>query len=143
MEAPGFSLLLDTHLLLWLAVDPGRLPESLREELADRGTPLLFSVASLWEVAIKTSLNRPDFRVDAQDLRQGLLREGFGEQPIEAAHCLAVQHLPWIHRDPFDRLLVAQARCEGLTLLSADRALAAYGPEVRWIGTPPATATSP
>jgi PIN domain nuclease of toxin-antitoxin system len=143
MEAPALPLLLDTHLLLWLAADPARLPEALREELADRRQPLLFSVASLWEVAIKTSLNRPGFRVDALDLRQGLLREGFGEQPIEAAHCLAVQHLAWIHRDPFDRLLVAQARCEGLTLLSADRALLAYGPEVRWIGAPPATADSP
>jgi PIN domain nuclease of toxin-antitoxin system len=143
METPALPLLMDTQLILWLAVDPGRLPESLREELTDRRTPLRFSVASLWEVAIKTSLNRPDFRVDALDLRQGLLREGFGEQPIEAAHCLAVQHLPWVHRDPFDRLLVAQARCEGFTLLSADHTLAAYGPEVRWIGAPPATADSP
>jgi PIN domain nuclease of toxin-antitoxin system len=140
MEAPASPLMLDTQLLLWLAVDPGRLPESLREELADRRTPLLFSVASLWEVANKTSLNRPDFRVDALNLRQGLLRDGFGEQPIEAAHCMAVQQLPWIHRDPFDRLLVAQARCQGFTLLSADRALLAYGPEVRWFGAPPPAA---
>jgi PIN domain nuclease of toxin-antitoxin system len=143
MEASALPLLLDTHLLLWLAVDPPRLPEALREELADRRQPLLFSVVSLWEVAIKTSLNRPGFQVDALDLRQGLLREGFVEQPIEAAHCVAVQHLPWIHRDPFDRLLVAQARCEGLILLSVDRVLQAYGPEVRWIGAPPSTAASP
>jgi PIN domain nuclease of toxin-antitoxin system len=143
MEVPALPLLLDTHLLLWLAADPARLPEALREELADRRIPLLFSLASLWEVAIKASLGRPDFRVDALDLRQGLLREGLLEQPIEAAHCLALQHLPWIHRDPFDRLLVAQARCEGLTLLSADRALAAYGPEVRWIGASPQAADRP
>jgi PIN domain nuclease of toxin-antitoxin system len=126
----GHPWLLDTQLLLWLAVDPDRLPPFLLAALTDRTRPLLFSVASLWEVAIKSSLNRPGFQVDAQDLRRGLLREGVAELPIEASHCLAVQHLPWIHRDPFDRLLVAQARCEGLILLSSDRTLLAYGPEV-------------
>ncbi|MCT0200612.1 type II toxin-antitoxin system VapC family toxin [Synechococcus sp. CS-1325] len=128
---PALPLLLDTHVLLWWAVEPQRLPEPLRQELSDRRRQLLFSVVSLWEVAIKTSLNRPGFQVDAQALRQGLLREGFSEQAITADHVLAVQHLPWVHRDPFDRLLVAQARCEGLTLLSADRTLLGYGPDVR------------
>ncbi len=128
---PAGPWLLDTHLLLWWAVEPQRLPDPLRQDLSDRRQPLLFSVASLWEVAIKTSLDRPGFQVDALALRQGLLREGISEQAITAAHVLAVQHLPWVHRDPFDRLLVAQARCEGITLLSADRTLLAYGPEVR------------
>ncbi len=73
---PSAPLLLDTHLLLWWAVEPERLLGPLRQELSDRRQPLLFSVASLWEVAIKASLDRPGFQVDAQALRQGLLREG-------------------------------------------------------------------
>jgi PIN domain nuclease of toxin-antitoxin system len=128
--------LLDTQLLLWLAATPQRLPETLHAALSDRRQPFWFSVASLWEVAIKTSLDKPGFRVDAERLRQGLLREGMQECAIAAEHCLAVQHLPWIHRDPFDRLLVAQAQCEGLTLLTCDRALTDYGPAVRWAGRP-------
>lgn len=127
--------LLDTQLLLWLAIDPERLPTNLRKALADRRQLFVFSVVSLWEVAIKTSLGKAGFQVDASQLRAGLLREGLQEIPIAAEHCLAVQHLPWIHRDPFDRLLVAQAHQSGLILLSADRTLEGYGSEVRWIGS--------
>jgi PIN domain nuclease of toxin-antitoxin system len=83
-------------------------------------------------VAINTALNKPGFRVDAA----GLLREGFLQCAIEAEHCLAVQDLSWIHRDPFERLLVAQAQARGLTLLTCDRALIAYGAAVRWAGRP-------
>ncbi|MFO8237454.1 MAG: type II toxin-antitoxin system VapC family toxin [Prochlorococcaceae cyanobacterium] len=127
--------LLDTQLLLWLAITPQRLPAPLRSVLTDRRTPILFSVASLWEVAIKTSLGKPGFRVDADQLRQGLRRQGLVELAIEAEHCLAVQHLPWIHRDPFDRLLVAQAMQSGITLLTADRILTGYGEPVTWVGS--------
>lgn len=93
-----------------------------------------YSVVSVWEVAIKSSLGRPDFQIDANALRQGLQREGFRELPIAAEHVLAAQHLPWIHRDPFDRLLVVTARQEQLELLSADRTLCGYGDGVRWVG---------
>lgn len=126
--------LLDTQLLLWLAISPERLPRWLITQLENRKTIALFSVASLWEVAIKTSLNKPGFAVDAAQLRQGLLREGFQELPIEAEHCLAVHQLPWLHRDPFDRLLVAQAISNELELLTADRTLEGYGPQIRWVG---------
>lgn len=122
--------LLDTQLLLWLAVAPERLPVPLRQLLLDRQTPFLFSVASLWEVAIKSSLGKPSFQVDARALRRGLLAEGLQELPLAVEHCLAVQHLPWVHRDPFDRLLVAAARETGFQLITADRTLLAYGPEV-------------
>lgn len=91
-------------------------------------------MVSLWEVAIKASLGRPDFQLDTSALRRGLQREGFLELPIEAEHVLAVEHLPWIHRDPFDRLLVVQARHEQLNLLTADRTLCGYGDGVRWVG---------
>lgn len=123
-------LLLDTQLLLWWAVEPGRLPRGVVERLVDPLQPLMLSVVSLWEVAIKSSLGRTDFQVDTRALRLGLLGQGFGELLIRGEHVMAVQELPWIHRDPFDRLLVVQADVEGLILLTADGRLAAYGQHV-------------
>ena len=125
--------LLDTQLLVWLACSPDRLGSQLAEDLSDRKRPIHYSLVSLWEVAIKASLGRPDFQIDALALRQGLQGEGFIELAIAAEHVLAVQYLPWIHRDPFDRLLVVQARQEGLLLLTADRMLRNYGEAVRWV----------
>jgi PIN domain nuclease of toxin-antitoxin system len=93
-----------------------------------------FSVVSLWEMAIKASLGREDFQVNPPALRLGLLDQGFLELPIQVDHVLAVQHLPWVHRDPFDRLLVAQAAQERLSLITADRTLLGYGDGVRWVG---------
>lgn len=127
------SWLLDTQLLIWLACSPDRLGAALAAELADRQRPVHYSVVSLWEVAIKASLGRPDFQLDASALRQGLQREGFRELPIAAEHVLGVQQLPWIHRDPFDRLLVVQARQEGLRLFTTDRTLTEYGEHVQWV----------
>jgi PIN domain nuclease of toxin-antitoxin system len=123
--------LLDTQLLLWLASEEDRLSESVLTIVNDESIASMFSVASMWEVAIKTSLKRPDFQVDGRVLRRGLLEAGFPELPIEAQHVLAVQDLPDIHGDPFDRLLVAQARVEGLILLTTDILLAEYGADVR------------
>lgn len=127
-------LLLDTQLLLWWAIEPKRLPAAASSLLTDPAQPLVLSVVSLWEVAIKSSLGRADFQVEAAALRLGLLGQGFRELPLRADHAVAVQHLPWIHRDPFDRLLVVQARVEGLRLLSADRTLMAYGEHVQTVG---------
>jgi PIN domain nuclease of toxin-antitoxin system len=124
-------LLLDTHLILWCAFEPERLSAKASRQLRSREVPLAFSVASLWEVAIKTSLARPGFSVDVGVLHGALLSEGFVELPIQAAHIARVARLPWIHRDPFDRLLVAQAMEDKLTLLTADAALKAYGRFVR------------
>ena len=120
-------LLLDTHLVLWAAFDPDRLSANAAKRLRSRRVPLAFSLASLWEVAIKTSLGRPDFSVDPKILHRALLSEGFVELPIQAAHIVRVAGLPWLHRDPFDRLLIAQAMEERLTLLTSDITLAAYG----------------
>ena len=131
-EADRF--LVDTHRLLWWAFMPEQLPEPARRRLASRDRPLFFSLVSLWEVAIKASLGREDFQVDPAALRRGLLREGFQELPIEVEHGLAVQQLPLIQRDPFDRLLVAQALQESLCLFSTDRALVGYGEAVQWAG---------
>jgi len=120
-------LLLDTQLVLWAAFEPDRLSAKAARRLRSRQVPLAFSLASLWEVAIKTSIGHADFSVDPKLLHRALLAEGFVEMPILAAHIVRVASLPWIHRDPFDRMLVAQAMEERLTLLTADAALAGYG----------------
>ena len=124
-------LLLDTHLVLWSALDPGRLSAKARRILQSRESPLAFSLVTLWEVAIKTSLGRPDFMVDPRRLHDGLLTAGFQEIQILAGHLVRVASLPWVHRDPFDRLLVAQAMDERITLLTVDSTLAGYGRSVR------------
>ena len=126
-------LLLDTHLLLWAAFDPDRLSPKARQTLQSRQTPLAFSLASFWEIAIKTSLGRPGFSIDPVLLHRTLLAEGFSELPIRAAHLGRVATLPWVHRDPFDRLLVAQAAEEKLTLLTVDATLRRYGRFVRHV----------
>lgn len=125
--------LVDTHLLLWAAFEPSRLSSKATKALQSREVPLMFSLASLWEVAIKTSLGRPDFSVKPGLLQRALLTEGFVELPIRAADLARVAVLPWVHRDPFDRLLVAQAVEEKLTLLTVDAKLRRYGRFVKLI----------
>ena len=125
------KLLLDTHLLLWAAGEPKRLPKNIRTLLEDMDNELLFSVASLWEVAIKSGLGRKDFRVEARLLRRGLLDNGYSELPIVSDHVVAIESLPPIHKDPFDRILVAQAAVEGITLLTKDPVVAQYPGPIR------------
>jgi len=121
------NLLLDTHYLLWAAATD-RMPSKAADALLnDTANTLWFSVASLWEVAIKRSLDRPDFRTDPGTLRAGLLSSGYLELAVEGRHVLGLSTLPPHHKDPFDRLLVAQAAAEGMRLLTADARLAAYG----------------
>jgi PIN domain nuclease of toxin-antitoxin system len=127
------KLLLDTHLLLWAANDSSRLSADARRLLEDPDSELLFSVASLWEIAIKSGLGRDDFRVDARLLRRGLLDNGYDELPIISAHAVAIDGLPPLHKDPFDRLLVAQAMAEGITLLTSDPLVAAYPGPIRQV----------
>lgn len=103
-------------------------------QLESSDQPLLFSAVSLWEGAIQSSPDRGDVQVNPHALRMGLLQEGFRELPILVKHVLALQHLPWMHRDPFDRLRVAQAAQERLSLLTADRILLVYGDGVHWVG---------
>lgn len=124
------AVLLDTHLLLWLAQDSPRLPGPVSRLADDAGARLLYSAASIWEVAIKTGLGRADFRADPARLRQGLLLNGYEELPVTGSHAAAVTELDDHHRDPFDRILIAQARVEGLPFWTVDTALAAYGAPV-------------
>jgi len=127
------KLLLDTHLLLWVAARSDRLPPVARTLLADERNTLLFSPGSLWEVAIKSGLGRADFTVDARLLRRGLLDHGYVELPIAGTHAMAVADLPPIHKDPFDRLLIAQAQVEGITLLTHDPLVAQYPAPIRLV----------
>jgi PIN domain nuclease of toxin-antitoxin system len=124
-------LLLDTHLLLWAAVEPGRLSSAARKLMKDVGNELTFSAASFWEIAIKRSLGRSDFRVDPRLLRRGLLDNGYSELLIGSDHALAIDGLPRLHKDPFDRILIAQAMVEGITLLTADPLVAQYSGPIR------------
>lgn len=120
------KLLLDTHLLLWAAGDPDQLSAVARALLEDQENELFFSAANLWEIAIKRGLGRADFRVDARVLRRSLLDNGYSELPITSEHAVAIDTLPPVHKDPFDRILIAQAMVEGITLLTTDSLLAQY-----------------
>ena len=121
------KLLLDTHILLWSALQPTRLSAAARKLLNDPRNELLFSATSLWEIAIKKALGREDFRVEARLLRRNLLDNGYTELPITGEHAVNVDGLPRLHKDPFDRLLLAQAHAESITLVTSDEQLAGYG----------------
>jgi PIN domain nuclease of toxin-antitoxin system len=127
------KLLLDTHLLLWAAGEPKRLSKLARRLIDNPENELLFSAASLWEVAIKRRLGRKDFKVDARLLRRGLLDNGYSELPIISDHVVATESLPLLHRDPFDRILVAQATVEGVTLLTIDSLVSQYAGPIRTV----------
>ena len=120
------KLLLDTQLLLWAATENQKLPKLARRLIDRLDHELFFSAASLWEVAIKRGLGREDFTVDARLLRRGLLDNGYRELPIVSDHVVATESLPPIHKDPFDRVLVAQATVEGITLVTTDSVIVQY-----------------
>jgi PIN domain nuclease of toxin-antitoxin system len=125
------KLLLDTHLLLWSADRPEQLSGIARTLLLDPENTLFFSAAALWEISIKSALRRKDFPVDPSLFRRNLLDNGYIEMPITSEHAVAVFNLPPIHRDPFDRILIAQAIFEGLLLLTHDRKVAQYPGPIR------------
>ncbi len=125
------KLLLDTRLLLWAAGQPDQLSADARKLITDLENELLFSAGSIWEVAIKGRLGRHDFHADPRLLRRGLLDNGYTELAINSEHAVTVDLLPPIHKDPFDRILVAQALVEGVTLLTSDQTVAQYPGSVR------------
>jgi PIN domain nuclease of toxin-antitoxin system len=125
------KLLLDTQLLLWAAGQPEKLSAEARTLVEAADNELLFSAVSVWEITIKKGLGRPDFRVEPRVLRRGLLDNGYVELPITSQHAVGVDSLPALHRDPFDRLLVAQAQAEGIMLITADPRVAEYPGPVR------------
>lgn len=127
------KLLLDTHILLWAAGQPERLSEQARTFLEDEQNELVFSAVSIWEIAIKRSLGRKDFRAEPTLLRRGLLDNGYTELFVTSQHAVGVDLLPEIHKDPFDRMLVSQALSEGLVLVTADSLLAKYPGPIRLV----------
>lgn len=118
------TLLLDTHVLLWWLTDPARLSAPAREAIADGGNIVFVSATSAWEMEIKAGLGK--LKVP-HDLPVQMERERFSELPVRIAHSQALADLPLLHHDPFDRMLVAQARVETLTLVTADSLVLAYG----------------
>lgn len=126
-------LLLDTHFLLWSMAASRRLPPAVRELLTDPQNAVFYSAASIWEIAIKSALRRRDFHIELPRLLRALPRAGFEELPVSAAHAARVASLPALHKDPFDRLLVAQALVEPLMLLTNDAQLGRYSTHVRVI----------
>lgn len=125
---------MDTQLLLWAAGQPERLPLRARQMIEDTRNQLVFSAASMWEVAIKSGLGRSDFRADARLLRRGLLANGYEELAIAGEHVVAIADLPPFLKDPFDRLLVAQSIVEGIVLITTDPVVAQYPGSVRHVG---------
>jgi PIN domain nuclease of toxin-antitoxin system len=125
------KLLVDTHLVLWAAGQLSWLSAVARRLLSDPGNELLFSAASIWEIGVENTLGREDFKIEPRLLRRGLVDNGWTELPITSQHAVGIDALPQLHKDPFDRLLLAQALSEGVTLLTSDANLARYGSPVR------------
>jgi PIN domain nuclease of toxin-antitoxin system len=125
------KLLLDTHLLIWVAAGSHRLSNAAKRMIEDESNTLLFSALSIWEVAIKYSLSRGNIEADPRELHRELLDADYVELPITGEHGRAVANLPFLHKDPFDRLLIAQAMVEDATLLTADTQLAKYPGPIR------------
>ncbi|ERK09224.1 type II toxin-antitoxin system VapC family toxin [Serratia sp. JSRIV001] len=118
------DFLLDTNILLFMAYEPEKLTADVVEVLEDTDKTLCFSAASIWEVVIKSNLNKPDFSIDPKQFREGLFDAGLIEIPIKSEHALAVSDLPEkLHKDPFDRLIVAQAKHNKLALITSDNKL--------------------
>lgn len=126
-------LLLDTHVLLWALAEPRRLPGAARDAIEAGDNEVLFSAASIWEIAIKSEVLRAGFGVDTATIIGAAKDMRFDELAIGAGHAAAVAALPPHHKDPFDRLLVAQALTEPARLVTADKALAAYSNDLVWL----------
>lgn len=123
-------LLLDTHVYLWWLLDDPRLVRDVRHTLSARQTTVYVSAVNVWEATMKAGLGR--LELQGQDLSAEIAANGFIALPVSAQHAQAVGKLPLHHRDPFDRLLIAQAYSEGLTIVTHDAAFAAYGIAIFW-----------
>jgi len=118
--------LLDTHVLLWAAYEPGKLSKRCVDKLSDQENTLLFSSVSVWEISIKTALGRDDFAINVIDFLRGLRLNDYNEMVVTSDHAIAQMSLPMLHKDPFDRMLIAQAIVEKVSLLTADTDVLRY-----------------
>ncbi len=117
-------MLLDTHILLWWVAGDRKLPKSLRSHIASPENEVWVSAAAFWEIAIKLRLGR--IKIDLQELRIAVDADGFRDLPVQIAHTIRLLELPDSHRDPFDRMLIAQSLVEGLRLVTGDEEILAY-----------------
>jgi len=124
-------LLVDTQIAIWALLDNPVLSEAARDLLGNPSNECFFSVSSIWEIAIKRALKKPGFLYDPREIRRQLLVNGYDELTIQSQHAVAVDSMPHIHRDPFDRILIAQAMVEGIILLTADAVIAQYPGPIR------------
>ena len=124
------TYLLDTNILLAAIIAPKRLPIEVLDNLTNPQNRIYFSAASIWEIAIKYSLNRKSFDFLPEDIHRLALETGFMELPIQAEHCYAIANMPWHHRDPFDRLLIAQAQSLPAHLLTTDAVMVRYSTDL-------------
>jgi len=120
------KLLLDTHILLWYLEGHPNLPETQRQQIEDRRNQVAVSAVSLWEMTIKIAIGKLELMDDLATVENTLLQQGIRILPIQTAHLQRLLGLPFHHRDPFDRLIIAQALAEEMTLVSDDAAFAAY-----------------
>ena len=125
-------LLLDTHVFLWFVAGDARLSRRARRALEDEDNDIFLSAASVWEMAIKTSLGRLTLPTSVARYTEDKLRHGLQMLPIDWPHAAGVEDLPWHHSDPFDRLLIAQARIEGFSVVTGDAAFRPYGVTIVW-----------
>ena len=125
------NFLLDTHILIWAAISPHKFSSELASLLSDPSNHLYFSSASIWEISIKESLGKKDFKVSTKKLHSGLIENGYKEIKVSALHAMEVIKLSFIHRDPFDSILVATAIWENMPLLTNDSTLSPYHSLVR------------
>jgi PIN domain nuclease of toxin-antitoxin system len=125
------KFLIDTHLVLWAFFEPKRLSAQARTILESPKNKLVYSTVVLWEIGIKRGLGKKEFQVEPRVLRRALLDDGYEELPVLGQHAVEVDILPRLHKDPFDRILIAQALVEGITLLTADPVIAQYPGPIR------------
>jgi len=125
------KFLLDTQIAIWALIDDPRLNQPARKILDSSANQFQFSVGTIWEIAIKRGLKRAGFQYDPREVRRHLLLNGCKELTIQSRHLVEVDSLPLIHKDPFDRILIAQAKVEGITLLTADALIAKYPGPIR------------
>jgi PIN domain nuclease of toxin-antitoxin system len=123
----------DSHILAWFAEDDPKLSNEMRSILEDDSNQMFFSSASIWELTIKKALNRGGFNIEPRVLHRALLDNGFDELFVTSRHAFGVEALPLHHKDPFDRILIAQATTEGILLLTSDQTIAQYDGPIRFV----------
>ena len=126
-------ILLDTHIALWAITDSPKLPGKARQLMLNPANTTYFSAASIWEISIKHTLVRKDMPISGSEAARLFMESGYIELPVSSAHAAAIEHLPLHHADPFDRLLIAQARTEPMRLLTHDRKLPPYGATILYV----------